>query len=64
MLISTKPNSTTRGTRATKKTTVVKREQNTSLNSADRWLSIMSILVKVFLILESLPWDKVYHLIM
>jgi hypothetical protein len=58
----TKPNLMTGDARIAKKTDVVKRERTNVVESANRWLGIVTLLIKFVTLLQSLPWEKLHHL--
>jgi hypothetical protein len=58
-----KPNKTTDNVRIVQKTNVAKREQTNVIDSANRVLGITTLLIRSVVLLESLPWDKIHHLI-
>jgi len=57
-----KPNKTTGDVRVAQETNVAKREWTKIIDGASRWLGITTLLIRFVLVLESLPWDKVHHL--
>jgi hypothetical protein len=58
-----KPSKTTGNVRIAQKTNVAKREQTNIIDSANRWLGFTTLLIRSVGLLESLPWDKLHHLI-
>ncbi|HHY6930564.1 TPA: hypothetical protein ACV4T7_004519 [Burkholderia ambifaria] len=58
-----KPSKSTGNVRVTKKTNVAMREQNNIVDRANHWLGIVTLVAKCYWLLESLPWDKLHHLI-
>ncbi len=58
-----KPSKTTGNVRVAKKTNVAKREQTSIIDSANRALGFASLIFRLWQLLESLPWDKLHHLL-
>lgn len=58
-----KPSKTTGDACAAKKTNVAKRERTNIFDSANSWLGIANLIFRAWPLLESLPWDKLHHLI-
>jgi hypothetical protein len=58
-----KPSKTTDNVRIVQKTNVATREWTNIIDRANRWLGIATLLIRSVGLLESLPWDKLHHLI-
>jgi hypothetical protein len=61
-MFTRKPNKTTGNARIAQETNVAKREWTNIIDSASRWLGITTLLIRLVVVLESLPWDKFHHL--
>lgn len=58
-----KPKTTIGSARVAKKANAGKREWTSIIDGANRWLGIAALVSRCWLLLESLPWDEIHHLI-
>ncbi len=58
-----KPKTTIGSARVAKKANVGKREWTNIVDGANRWLGIATLVSRCWLLLKSLPWDEIHHLI-
>jgi hypothetical protein len=56
------PSKTIRDIRVAKEAGVDERGRVNFLDSANRWLGITNNILRLLLVLQSLPWDKLHHL--
>ena len=56
------PSKTISGAGAAQEADVDKRGRVNFLDSANRWLGITNNILKLLVLLQSLPWDKLHHL--
>jgi hypothetical protein len=56
-----KPSKKTGSVRVAKGTSVAKREQTNTVDRANHWLSVMTLVSKAYVLLQSLPWETIMH---